>query len=187
MTPSTSSSPERNPPLSLQSAGRCVQSLTANILSHLPFSALVPGRTTTHSKVRPLPPPVSVVTVPVLLSSSSSSSLFHSLGQRHNQASPSSSMRSLSSSVRVDGLGSSRKGGGGGGPAFVGHVFSMLDRSGNGLMAVTTHFDIPFITKRWVHFLFSASFFLLLILELMFFDGRKFAIFLNHRFKSMWH
>lgn len=62
-----------------------------------------------------------------------------------DQASPSSSIRSLSSSVRLDGLSSGSKGGG---PAFVGQVFSMLDPSGNGLMAVTTHFDIPFLSKR---------------------------------------
>lgn len=35
-----------------------------------------------------------------------------------------------------------------GGPAFVGRVFSMCDLSGTGLMAVSTHFDIPFISKR---------------------------------------
>lgn len=36
-----------------------------------------------------------------------------------------------------------------GGPAFVGRVFSMCDLSGTGLMAVSTHFDIPFISKRY--------------------------------------
>ncbi|PKU85923.1 uncharacterized protein LOC110091911 [Dendrobium catenatum] len=154
MMPCNSSSSERNTPLSLQSAGRCVQSLTSNILSRLPFSTLVPGCTATPSKII-TPPPlplVSFVTVPVLLPSTSSS-LFYSPGRSQNQAAPPSSVRSLSSSVRVDGLGSSGKGGGGGGPAFVGQVFSMLDPSGNGLMAVTSHFDIPFITKRlpeWV-------------------------------------
>ncbi|XP_062189391.1 uncharacterized protein LOC133892556 [Phragmites australis] len=41
------------------------------------------------------------------------------------------------------------KGGGGGGPAFVGQVFTMLDPSGNGLMAVTTRFELPrFLTNR---------------------------------------
>ncbi|KAI0496787.1 hypothetical protein KFK09_023111 [Dendrobium nobile] len=148
MMPCNSSSSERNTPLSLQSAGRCVQSLTSNILSRLPFSTLFPGCTATPSKITA----VSFVTVPVILPSTSSS-LFYSPGRSQNQAAPSSSVRSLSSSVRVDGLGSSGKGGGGGGPAFVGQVFSMLDPSGNGLMAVTSHFDIPFITKRlpeWV-------------------------------------
>ncbi|OEL33187.1 hypothetical protein BAE44_0005795 [Dichanthelium oligosanthes] len=41
------------------------------------------------------------------------------------------------------------KSGGGGGPAFVGQVFTMLDPSGNGLMAVTTRFELPrFLTNR---------------------------------------
>jgi len=44
------------------------------------------------------------------------------------------------------------KGGSGsvGGPAFVGQVFTMLDPSGNGLMAVTTRFELPrFLTNRY--------------------------------------
>ncbi|KAF6157579.1 hypothetical protein GIB67_037152 [Kingdonia uniflora] len=47
---------------------------------------------------------------------------------------------------------------GGGGPAFVGQVFSMCDLSGTGLMAVSTHIDVPFLTKRapgWVKKIFS--------------------------------
>lgn len=35
-----------------------------------------------------------------------------------------------------------------GGPAFVGQVFSMCDVSGNGIMAVSSHFDLPFISNR---------------------------------------
>lgn len=50
------------------------------------------------------------------------------------------------SAVRIAGLNSNVKGGG---PAFVGQVFSMCDLSGTGLMAVSTHFDIPFISKRF--------------------------------------
>ncbi|OIV98890.1 hypothetical protein TanjilG_06381 [Lupinus angustifolius] len=49
--------------------------------------------------------------------------------------------------------------GNGGGPAFVGQVFSMCDLSGTGLMAVSTHFDIPFISRRtpeWLKKMFSA-------------------------------
>uniref|UniRef100_A0A0A9DS59 Uncharacterized protein n=1 Tax=Arundo donax TaxID=35708 RepID=A0A0A9DS59_ARUDO len=50
-------------------------------------------------------------------------------------------------------------GGGGGGPAFVGQVFTMLDPSGNGLMAVTTRFELPrFLTNRtptWFKRIFS--------------------------------
>ncbi|KAK3008264.1 hypothetical protein RJ639_014950 [Escallonia herrerae] len=49
------------------------------------------------------------------------------------------------STVRVSSLNSAGKSGGG--PAFVGQVFSMCDLSGTGLMAVSTHFDIPFISK----------------------------------------
>ncbi|KAK1663368.1 hypothetical protein QYE76_051527 [Lolium multiflorum] len=46
--------------------------------------------------------------------------------------------------VKVGGSGS-----GGGGPAFVGQVFTMLDPSGNGLMAVTKRFHLPhFIADR---------------------------------------
>nr|XP_027187095.1 uncharacterized protein LOC101491235 isoform X2 [Cicer arietinum] len=64
-------------------------------------------------------------------------------------------------SVRVSRLNSNGKGGGsgGGGPAFVGQVFSMCDLSGTGLMAVSTHFDLPFITKRtpkWLKNMFAA-------------------------------
>ncbi|OIW08064.1 hypothetical protein TanjilG_20165 [Lupinus angustifolius] len=59
-------------------------------------------------------------------------------------------------SVRVTRV---RSNGKGGGPAFVGQVFSMCDLSGTGLMAVSTHFDIPFISKRtpeWLKNMFSA-------------------------------
>jgi hypothetical protein len=52
--------------------------------------------------------------------------------------------RSVSPGVRVEGLSSIK---GGGGPAFVGQVFTMLDPSGNGLMAVTRHLNLPFLTK----------------------------------------
>lgn len=59
------------------------------------------------------------------------------------------------SSVRISGLNTTGKGG----PAFVGQVFSMCDLSGTGLMAVSTHFDIPFLSKRtpeWLKKMFSA-------------------------------
>ncbi|GFY84147.1 Tic22-like family protein [Actinidia rufa] len=58
--------------------------------------------------------------------------------------------------VRISSLRSAGKGG----PAFVGQVFSMCDLSGTGLMAVSTHFDIPFITKRtpeWIKKIFTAK------------------------------
>lgn len=57
-------------------------------------------------------------------------------------------------SVRVARLSSNGKGGG---PAFVGQVFSMCDLSGTGLMAVSTHFDIPFISKRFFFLFFFPS------------------------------
>jgi hypothetical protein len=63
------------------------------------------------------------------------------------------STRPPAKSVRVSRLNSNGKSGGGG-PAFVGQVFSMCDLSGTGLMAVSTHFDIPFITKRFFFFSF---------------------------------
>ncbi|PKI64073.1 hypothetical protein CRG98_015517 [Punica granatum] len=59
------------------------------------------------------------------------------------------------STMRIAGLNSSGKGGG---PAFVGQVFSMCDLSGTGLMAVSTHFDIPFLSSRtpeWLKKLFA--------------------------------
>ncbi|WJX71328.1 hypothetical protein P8452_55332 [Trifolium repens] len=83
-----------------------------------------------------LPPPLSVVT-------------FDSTAE---------STRPPAKSVRVSRLNSNGKSGGGG-PAFVGQVFSMCDLSGTGLMAVSTHFDIPFITKRtpeWLKKMFAA-------------------------------
>lgn len=61
--------------------------------------------------------------------------------------------------VRIGGLKSAGGGGGTAGPAFVGQVFSMCDITGTGLMAVSTHFDIPFISKRtpeWIKKMFSA-------------------------------
>ncbi|KAL2998729.1 hypothetical protein AAZX31_09G118100 [Glycine max] len=65
--------------------------------------------------------------------------------------------RPAAKSVRIARLGANGKGGGG--PAFVGQVFSMCDLSGTGLMAVSTHFDIPFISKRtpeWLKKVFAA-------------------------------
>ncbi|CAM8973471.1 unnamed protein product [Rhodiola kirilowii] len=59
------------------------------------------------------------------------------------------------STVRISSL---NPNGNGGGPAFVGQVFSMCDLSGTGLMAVSTHFDVPFISKRtpeWLKKMFS--------------------------------
>ncbi|CAN1264444.1 hypothetical protein LINPERPRIM_LOCUS11945 [Linum perenne] len=60
------------------------------------------------------------------------------------------------STVRISGLNSDGKGGG---PAFVGQVFSMCDLSGSGLMAVSTCIDLPFINERtpeWLKKIFSS-------------------------------
>ncbi|MED6118311.1 hypothetical protein PIB30_001541 [Stylosanthes scabra] len=70
---------------------------------------------------------------------------------------PDSPFPSAAKSLRVAKL--SKDGKGGSGPAFVGQVFSMCDLSGTGLMAVSTHFDIPFISKRtpeWLKKIFAA-------------------------------
>ncbi|TYI11498.1 hypothetical protein ES332_A09G211400v1 [Gossypium tomentosum] len=59
------------------------------------------------------------------------------------------------STVRISGLNSPGKSGG---PAFVGRVFSMCDLSGTGLMAISTHLNIPFISKRtpeWLKKIFA--------------------------------
>ncbi|KAL8127902.1 hypothetical protein AgCh_014736 [Apium graveolens] len=107
-----------------------------------------------------LPKPTSNPTRPTLLLPVSSS-----FDPTHTHPSSSSAKKtSLSSdsgsgfpsTLRISGLDSNGKGGG---PAFVGQVFSMCDLSGTGLMAVSTHFDIPFLSKRtpgWLKKMFAA-------------------------------
>ncbi|CAL9771234.1 unnamed protein product [Musa acuminata subsp. burmannicoides] len=155
MAPSSASErPRRGDGLPfLCSAGRSMQSLTTNILSHLPFSPFNPSRTTPTTKSPMATPPggSASVTLPLLLppsslSSSAGSSSHPGMSQGAASPSPSSAIKSFASGVRIEGLVSSSKAGGG--PAFVGQVFSMLDPSGNGLMTVTTRFDIPFLSKR---------------------------------------
>lgn len=128
--------PSSSYPISLKSGPlphlNFLSSLTSTLLSRLPFS----------------PKPVSVcspsVAVPFLLPVSNLST-----------AQPPQS-RSISPGVRIEGLSSMK---GGGGPAFVGQVFTMLDPSGNGLMAVTRHLNLPFLNKGWSLFsLFSLNF-----------------------------
>lgn len=70
---------------------------------------------------------------------------------RTHSSSSTSSIRSTPSSETAAGFPSTVRisTGKGGGPAFVGQVFSMCDLSGTGLMAVSTHFDIPFLSKRY--------------------------------------
>ncbi|KAK7380399.1 hypothetical protein VNO78_32909 [Psophocarpus tetragonolobus] len=106
----------------------------------------------------PPPPPLALPNVPSSLSlplffapplSSSSTTAVNSPAAE--------SPRPAAKSVRVARLAANGKGAGG--PAFVGQVFSMCDLSGTGLMAVSTHFDIPFISKRtpeWLKKIFAA-------------------------------
>ncbi|TYJ10955.1 hypothetical protein E1A91_A11G243100v1 [Gossypium mustelinum] len=123
------------------------------------FSTL-PTPTTTPSL-----PPSKISISPLLFADSLlhlSPSPFEST--QHDSVSSKSTIKGVSSAesnsgfpstVRVSGLASSGKSGG---PAFVGQVFSMCDLSGTGLMAVSTHFDIPFISKRtpqWLKKIFA--------------------------------
>ncbi|MED6122372.1 hypothetical protein PIB30_039119 [Stylosanthes scabra] len=97
-----------------------------------------------------LPLPLPLQFAPPLLPAQSSSTSAES-------SRPDSPFPSPAKSLRVAKL--SKDGKGGGGPAFVGQVFSMCDLSGTGLMAVSTHFDIPFISKRtpeWLKKIFAA-------------------------------
>ncbi|KAJ6707276.1 hypothetical protein OIU85_027612 [Salix viminalis] len=118
------------------------------------------------------PPPESKICIPFQLPTSplpltqSTPSLFESIQPEPVSPSKSSSatVKGLTSAesnsgfpsaVRIGRLNSNGKGGG---PAFVGQVFSMCDLSGTGLMAVSTHFDVPFISKRtpeWLKKIFA--------------------------------
>ncbi|CAN6485781.1 unnamed protein product [Victoria cruziana] len=115
------------------------------------FSAnFVPKFDQKSTKSSPLSPksttrcPVLFTGLPVVNLARSSPSSSSALSQDKSISSSSSFAPSgFHSSMRIDGLDSSLKGG----PAFVGQVFSMLDPSGTGLMAVTTHFQIPFLSR----------------------------------------
>ncbi|KAL0862888.1 hypothetical protein Bca101_042006 [Brassica carinata] len=112
------------------------------------------GAATSISSIIPLFPPKTTpsrVCLPLRFSVSDDVSPFESTVK--NASSTSSS--GLNSTVRISSLSSDGKRGG---PAFVGQVFSMCDLTGTGLMAVSTHFDIPFISKRtpeWLKKMFS--------------------------------
>ncbi|CAD6233560.1 unnamed protein product [Miscanthus lutarioriparius] len=83
--------------------------------------------------------------VPLLLpvSSASASASASSESRRGPQPLPGARMAKAGSAGRGN------TAGGGAGPAFVGQVFTTLDPSGNGLMAVTTRFELPrFLTNR---------------------------------------
>lgn len=119
-----------------------LSSLTSTFLSRLPFS---PKPVQVSAPVQaPVPVCSPSVVVPFLLPVSNLST-----------AQPQS--RSVSPRVRLEGLSSMKSGGG---PAFVGQVFTMLDSSGKGLMAVTRHLNLPFLSmKGWILFFsFSSQF-----------------------------
>ncbi|KAJ9545866.1 hypothetical protein OSB04_025573 [Centaurea solstitialis] len=142
---------------SINNISNFIQSTASNISSiFIPKSPKISPNSTTSSK---LFLPISPNSSPIGTESSSSSS------STVPSAASSSSVRSMAtettssgfpSSVRISNLSS---GGNGGGPAFVGQVFSMCDLSGTGLMAVSTQFDIPFISNRtpqWLKKMFQA-------------------------------
>ncbi|GLU24328.1 hypothetical protein SLE2022_402710 [Rubroshorea leprosula] len=136
-----------------RNAAHFLHATTSSLLSLLPTPKTAP------------PPPPSKICTPFLFSESLlqlTSSPFESTQPNSVSSTPAikgvSSAESSSgfpSTVRIAGLSSNGKGGG---PAFVGQVFSMCDLSGTGLMAVSTHFDIPFISKRtpeWLKKIFA--------------------------------
>ncbi|KAL4557032.1 hypothetical protein LXL04_035202 [Taraxacum kok-saghyz] len=109
-----------------------------------------------------LPFPLSLPSMPLSDSSPADLDFFSSSTSPSASSSSARSMSSESTSsgfpstVRISSLSST---GNGSGPAFVGQVFSMCDLSGTGLMAVSTQFDIPFISKRtpqWLKKMFQA-------------------------------
>lgn len=101
------------------------------------------GAATSISSIIPLFPPKTTPSRVCLPLRFSDVSPFESTVK--NASSTSTSSSGLNSTVRISSLSSDGKRGG---PAFVGQVFSMCDLTGTGLMAVSTHFDIPFISKR---------------------------------------
>ncbi|KAL2550534.1 Tic22-like family protein [Forsythia ovata] len=118
------------------------------------------------------PPPSSKIHLPLLLpefslslalpfESTRSDSLSSTQSGIPQPSSSASAMKSVHSPESSSGSPSTVRisTGKGRGPAFVGQVFSMCDLSGTGLMAVSTHFDIPFLSKRtpeWLKKIFAA-------------------------------
>ncbi|XP_076946866.1 uncharacterized protein LOC143618617 [Bidens hawaiensis] len=118
-----------------------INSTASNISSIL--NPNFPNTSNSPSKLRNYPPINNIINTDSL-----SSSTCHPSSESTSSGFP--------STVRVSNLSST---GNGGGPAFVGQVFSMCDLSGTGLMAVSTQFDIPFISKRtpqWLKKMFQA-------------------------------
>lgn len=117
-----------------------------NVLARFSTSAFLP-LLPTHKATPPLAPPSpSKVFLPLRFDSpfhpDSVQPMSSASVQGHSESRSSSG---FPSTMRIAGLNSSVKSGG---PAFVGQVFSMCDLSGTGLMAVSTHFDIPFLSSR---------------------------------------
>lgn len=126
---------------------RFIQSTASNLSSLIPFPKPSPSQISASPSKIFVPLPFAD-SRPQLLSLRPPPSPFEST---QTDSPSSSSLRGTS----YLGLRSAGKGG----PAFVGRVFSMCDLSGTGLMAVSTHFDIPFISKRYYTPSFPLSFF----------------------------
>lgn len=131
---------------------------TANNLSTILSPKTPPPPTSSSPPKVVLPPPFpdsSLLPLHLPLACSYSPSESSATQQPDSQLSSSSAVNNMSSkagghggfpsTVRVSGLNSTKDRSG---PAFVGQVFSMCDLSGTGLMAVSTHFDVPFLSKR---------------------------------------
>ncbi|KAG7973582.1 hypothetical protein I3843_06G003700 [Carya illinoinensis] len=129
-----------------ETVSHLLQSATSNLIS-----LLTSHQTTSLSPSHSSPPKICL---PLLLPSNSSlpdSAVKGGVPSFYDSTSSSA----FPSTVRISALNSNGRGGG---PAFVGQVFSMCDLSGTGLMAVSTHFDIPFLSKRtpdWLKKIFA--------------------------------
>ncbi|CAO2186262.1 unnamed protein product [Urochloa humidicola] len=120
-----------------------------SLASTFPFlsSSQSPSPATTSSPPSPAHPAQPYLAVPLLLPVSSASS--NSESRRGPEPLPGARMAGAGAAAGGKPGGGIKGGGSGGGPAFVGQVFTMLDPSGNGLMAVTTRFELPrFLTNR---------------------------------------
>ncbi|KAK4571436.1 hypothetical protein RGQ29_030027 [Quercus rubra] len=134
-----------------------LQSATSNLLS------IFTPKTTSSSSSSSLT--TSKICVPLVLPIpmhslhfDSSDSISNSKSSANNavQSADSGTSSAFPSTVRISSFNSNGRAASG--PAFVGQVFSMCDLSGTGLMAVSTHFDIPFISKRtpeWLKKMFA--------------------------------
>ncbi|KAJ4823715.1 hypothetical protein Tsubulata_032133 [Turnera subulata] len=138
------------------------QSTTAALLSLLPKPSPLPPPPV-HSPHSLHPPPANLC-IPFHLPDSPYYPLAQSFESTQPPQDRASTVESISSAESNSGFPSAvriaelKSNGKGGGPAFVGQVFSMCDLSGTGLMAVSTHFNIPFISKRtpeWLKKMFA--------------------------------